>query len=478
MIRHHAFLVIRRGSPTTCADRSSSRADHGRHETALRSAWRPAAPPRRPVLLINPRSGGGRATRAALAEHARQQGIEAVVLEPGRDLTTVIREAVAAAPTRGHGRRRRVPGRGRGRRLQARAPVRLRSSRHANHFAQDLGIDRRDVIRALRAFTDGVERRIDVGLVNGRLFLNNVSLGLYGDAVQQAAYREAKLRTLLATATRWSPRRRRPPRCKSSTTRRSARPSGRRAGVENPYALEPPPVAGTRPRLDSARLGTPVLDAPGSRRHAPARAWSAPAFEVRAATPVHAGIDGEAVDLDALVRFQIGRRPCACGSRRAIRLSPSGRCRAAAPTCASRSRQRTPRLARRRPVRWREGARKRAEWTVERLAPPIPVAGSAVRGLVPRQPLFERLSAAGPGGVVLVCASAGSGKTVLLRSWVDAEGLAERVAWVSVERGERDAQRFWLSVIDARPARSTAAAERGRARRRRSRRGGGRAAAV
>jgi LuxR family maltose regulon positive regulatory protein len=51
--------------------------------------------------------------------------------------------------------------------------------------------------------------------------------------------------------------------------------------------------------------------------------------------------------------------------------------------------------------------------------------------------------------VVLVCAPAGSGKSVLLRSWVDVEGLAERVAWVSVERGERDAQRFWLSLIDA-----------------------------
>ena len=73
----------------------------------------------------------------------------------------------------------------------------------------------------------------------------------------------------------------------------------------------------------------------------------------------------------------------------------------------------------------------------------------AIRGLVPRRPLFERLSAAGPGDVVLVCAPAGSGKTVLLRSWIGAAGPADRVAWVSVERGERDAQRFWLSVIDA-----------------------------
>ena len=64
-----------------------------------------------------------------------------------------------------------------------------------------------------------------------------------------------------------------------------------------------------------------------------------------------------------------------------------------------------------------------------------------------RPALFERLSAAAPGTVTLVCAPAGSGKTVLLRSWAAEEDGA--VAWVTVERGERDAQRFWLSLIDA-----------------------------
>ena len=73
----------------------------------------------------------------------------------------------------------------------------------------------------------------------------------------------------------------------------------------------------------------------------------------------------------------------------------------------------------------------------------------AARGPVPRRLLFDRLKAAGPGEVILACAPAGSGKTVLLRSWVESEGSADRIAWVSVERGERDAQRFWLSVIDA-----------------------------
>jgi LuxR family maltose regulon positive regulatory protein len=69
--------------------------------------------------------------------------------------------------------------------------------------------------------------------------------------------------------------------------------------------------------------------------------------------------------------------------------------------------------------------------------------------LVQRAALFERLSGADAGGVVLLCAPAGSGKTVLLRSWIEATGLADRMGWVSVERGEQDAQRFWRSVIDA-----------------------------
>src|SRR5204862_5727448 len=68
-----------------------------------------------------------------------------------------------------------------------------------NHFALDLGVDRDDVIGALDAFVDGGERRVDLAEVNGRVFVNNVSLGLYAEAVQRSAYRDAKLRTLLDT---------------------------------------------------------------------------------------------------------------------------------------------------------------------------------------------------------------------------------------------------------------------------------------
>ena len=62
-----------------------------------------------------------------------------------------------------------------------------------NHFALDLGVDREDVVGALDAFVDGGERYVDLGEVNGRVFVNNVSLGVYAEAVSQDGYREAKI---------------------------------------------------------------------------------------------------------------------------------------------------------------------------------------------------------------------------------------------------------------------------------------------
>ena len=74
------------------------------------------------------------------------------------------------------------------------------------------------------------------------------------------------------------------------------------------------------------------------------------------------------------------------------------------------------------------------------------VAGLGAGGVVSRPRLFERL---GVARATVVSAPAGSGKTVLLRSWISEAGLSERVAWAPVGRGERDPQRFWLSVLDA-----------------------------
>jgi LuxR family maltose regulon positive regulatory protein len=69
-------------------------------------------------------------------------------------------------------------------------------------------------------------------------------------------------------------------------------------------------------------------------------------------------------------------------------------------------------------------------------------------GVVARSALYARLSAGVTAGVTLVSAPPGSGKTVLLRSWIDDAGLRPRTAWVQVERNERDAQHFWLSVVE------------------------------
>ncbi|HYM84684.1 MAG TPA: LuxR C-terminal-related transcriptional regulator [Candidatus Dormibacteraeota bacterium] len=69
--------------------------------------------------------------------------------------------------------------------------------------------------------------------------------------------------------------------------------------------------------------------------------------------------------------------------------------------------------------------------------------------IVARPALFDRLSSGLRGGVILLSAPAGSGKTQLLRSWIAADELADATAWVSVERDEKDPQRFWLSVVAA-----------------------------
>ena len=80
-------------------------------------------------------------------------------------------------------------------------------------------------------------------------------------------------------------------------------------------------------------------------------------------------------------------------------------------------------------------------------SPSVTAGGRAAGGMVARPVLFGRLG--GLARVTVVSAPAGSGKTVLLRSWVAGAGLAGRAAWVAAGREERDPQRFWLSVAGA-----------------------------
>jgi diacylglycerol kinase family enzyme len=283
-----------------------------------RYGWRPADPPRRPVLFINPRSGDGKAARARLADQAREKGIEAVILAPGQDLAALAGDAAAAGADAlgmagGDGSLAVVAAVAAAHQI----PFVCIPAGTRNHFALDVGVDRHDVTGALDAFTNGVERRIDTAEVNGRMFLNNVSLGIYGDAVRSPAYRDAKIRTLLETAAEvMGPGTEAPTLDLTDDLGREHRHPAIVLVSNNPYALDRPLVRGTRPALDSGQLGIVVLDAPGDSPPVPGRAWSAPRLEVSAPEPVQAGIDGEAADLDPPLLFA-----CRPASLR-VRISP------------------------------------------------------------------------------------------------------------------------------------------------------------
>ena len=192
-----------------------------------------------------------------------------------------------------------------------------------NHFALDLGVDRDDVVGALDAFVDGGERRVDLGEVNGRVFVNNVSLGVYAEAVQRSGYRDAKLRTLLDTV----PDALGP--SGSGLDLRWTGPDGHEhhSGAvilvsNNRYRLGRAVGSGTRPAIDDGLLGIAIAGAPTGRGEGGRRA---------AAT----GAAVERADLRGR-----RRRPRSRGNRRRGGASSSRRCDSASARgsceCASR----------------------------------------------------------------------------------------------------------------------------------------------
>jgi diacylglycerol kinase family enzyme len=272
--------------------------------------WPPAKPPNNPVLFYNPLSGGGKAERFHLAAEARRRGIEPIELRRGDDLETLVRDAVergadALAMAGGDGSQAIVAMVAAERGL----PYACIPSGTRNHFALDLGVDRNDVVGALDAFADGGERRVDLAEVNGRVFVNNVSLGLYAEAVDRPGYREAKLHTLLETVPdvlgpeatpldlRWS-------------GANGTQPAVAILVSNNAYRLGRALGSGTRPRLDRGVLGVAVVAQATARangrslRRVAMQNWSARTFEIEAGGPVPAGIDGESVRLDPPLRFR------------------------------------------------------------------------------------------------------------------------------------------------------------------------------
>jgi diacylglycerol kinase family enzyme len=283
----------------------------------------PAARPARArsaVLLINPKSGGGKAERFDLAGEARKRGVRAVVLERGDDLLELAEQALSDGAD--------VIGMAGGDGSQALvATVAMRHNvPHVcipagtrNHFALDLGLDRDDVIGALDAFTDGVERRIDLARVNEHVFVNNASLGVYAEVVQSDAYRDAKLETwtqmlpeLLGPGA--------PP-----IDLEFEGPDGSELSdaplvlvSNNPYQLTSLAGAGTRARLDTGRLGLVaaritaasdiaefvMLETVGqAQRFHGLLEWSEVRFEVRSSSPIAVGLDGEALMLEPPLQF-------------------------------------------------------------------------------------------------------------------------------------------------------------------------------
>jgi diacylglycerol kinase family enzyme len=286
----------------------------------------PVERPEHPVLLINTASGGGKAEPAALADHAREREITVKVLRRGQRLASLVAEAIADG-TDALG----VAG-GDG----SLAVVAAAAHEHdipfvcipagtRNHFALDLGIDRHDLIGSLDAFTHGIERRIDVGRVNERLFLNNVSLGVYGEAVHEPEYRDAKAQTLLQTVRKvLGPSAVAPDIHIRDDLGREHRSPAVLLVSNNPYALDRPVAQSTRPSLDGGVLGIIVLER-ASVGGPPGRAWAAPSLSVQTADVARAAIDGEAVELSPPLDWMI--LPGALRVRISARhpgVSPSG----------------------------------------------------------------------------------------------------------------------------------------------------------
>jgi diacylglycerol kinase family enzyme len=174
---------------------------------ALRSGGSPAnprehaaGPLRQPFVIMNPRSGGGKVGKFGLKGKAVALGADVALLE-GPDMVDVAamaRQAVAAdadllGVAGGDGTQALVAGVAAGQDI----PLMVISAGTRNHFALDLGLDRDDPARCLDALTDGVELRIDLGMIGGRTFVNNASFGAYAQVVQSPAYRDDKRGTTL-----------------------------------------------------------------------------------------------------------------------------------------------------------------------------------------------------------------------------------------------------------------------------------------
>ena len=276
-----------------------------------------APPPRRPYLIMNPRSGGGKVTRFGLKDKAEALGAEVVLLEgPGPvDVGELARTAVANGAdllgvAGGDGTQALVAGIA----AEHDIPLLVISAGTRNHFALDLGLDREDPARCLDALEDGVELQIDLGYISGRPFVNNASFGAYAAIVQSPAYRDDKAGTTMdqlpgLLAGKQGPR--------LVAKAENVTVEGPQAVLvsNNQYGMGDIAGLGRRARLDRGNLGmfavtvNSAAQAAGllsGRRSRGLTSVAAREVVVDAdATQIPVGVDGEALLLDTPVRCTV-----------------------------------------------------------------------------------------------------------------------------------------------------------------------------
>jgi diacylglycerol kinase family enzyme len=291
-------------------------------EVATRLPLRVPAPTH-PVLLCNPWSGGGKVQRSGLVELASSLGIESKVLDHGLELEQLARDAIqegadCVGMAGGDGSQALVSSIA----VEHGVPFVCVPAGTRNHFALDLGLDRSDPRKSLYAFRDAVERRVDYATVNGRFFVNNVSLGIYATIVQQDGYREAKAQTSMTLLPELLGKTEEPFDLQfTAFDGREVDGSFLIMVSNNPYVLGASSDVSQRRRLDSGQLGVFAVSAATGVQAAEVVTlalagrgagsghsfeFTTTEFEVRSRSgKAYVGIDGEALELDTPLTFRI-----------------------------------------------------------------------------------------------------------------------------------------------------------------------------
>ncbi len=284
------------GVALLCARAALRRPVGEREPTRTRGERRPR--PRRPVLIMNPKSGGGKVARFGLVERAEKLGARVVLLDPGAetDVTALARKAVSEGAdllgvAGGDGTQALVAAVA----AEHDLPFLVVSAGTRNHFALDLGLDRTDPASCLDALVDGEEFRVDLGSVSGRPFVNTVSFGVYADVVQHPDYRDAKAGTALDLL---------PDLLQGGEgDRLDAIADGHRLPAQqallvsnNPYAAPDPfAAAARRPRLDGGELGVIAIRVEGAAQAAELAVRGTQAAGLNVLTAARVEVTGKAV---------------------------------------------------------------------------------------------------------------------------------------------------------------------------------------